>query len=408
MQKQEPKEGIKFIAIIELIIEAIHNNDPKSFNWLMQYLPIERVDVKVSDNLLRMFLSYSMKFRSKDVAKSIFKEWNRVYPKMQKPELIIVMFTMSFFQDELINWIITEVKRDLTYREVILELTNYDVSDETKYGCFRADKIYGPQTFYMYRELMNSSAKNPVIEDYLIEKIKEVSPFASIPKHVIISNNPPHVQELSIKINYPKTIPLHVEEALELVLGGIYQVESSEVRIQESIENFINKYNSMNDEEKIEFLDPYIKRRYRRSLKKDKNIFHLLGPSNAILDVDNEYGGERMLTSRYRDYIEEEGRYFDWFTGSCDECYKKIKYRWYAVRKPVIIGGWFGCFCSWDCCRKQAIRGPDSVIDIMTIGVAESRTNAVGIIDRIPNPNRPNDVIDGSFLPLIPNIKQDF
>lgn len=41
-----------------------------------------------------------------------------------------------------------------------------------------------------------------------------------------------------------------------------------------------------------------------------------------------------------------------WFKGKCDICPKSMKSYHHAVRRPILTGGWQGCYCSWDCVRK--------------------------------------------------------
>lgn len=84
----------------------------------------------------------------------------------------------------------------------------------------------------------------------------------------------------------------------------------------------------------------------------DPELFRVWGPSNIQLgapaeDVLDGTADHRMFTDD-RFTPEEQGT---WFTGSCDQCWLRIKSARYAVRKPIESGGWRGQFCSWDCAR---------------------------------------------------------
>lgn len=96
----------------------------------------------------------------------------------------------------------------------------------------------------------------------------------------------------------------------------------------------------------------------------DSSIFRKYGPVNScyqgkLIAEDHEcvkYGGCRMLLCKeYGDFdlTAEETYLSDWFTGKCDQCEKKIKFRNYCVRLPLYNGGWKGCYCSFPCMQKE-------------------------------------------------------
>ena len=74
----------------------------------------------------------------------------------------------------------------------------------------------------------------------------------------------------------------------------------------------------------------------------------------------------------------------DWFTGVCDWCTAKIRNRYYAVRRPLLKGGWEGCYCSIGC-LKEEIDQTYSSQDIMAmhlVQVLEEQLKKYGIYDR--------------------------
>lgn len=84
----------------------------------------------------------------------------------------------------------------------------------------------------------------------------------------------------------------------------------------------------------------------------DPELFRVWGPSNIQFDASDDEiidgsADHRMFTDD-RFTPEEQGT---WFTGSCDQCWLRIKSVRYAVRKPIDSGGWRGQYCSWDCAR---------------------------------------------------------
>lgn len=395
---------IKLIAVNEILIESISEGNSDIFNKFINLLPIGKVKPITSNKYLNTFLRTAMKYGQKEIVHHIFEAWKRVYPVIQEPSLFIVMFTESHFKDDLITYLI-EVFEDVLYEEVILDLMKYENSDPTTYGCYRADRMYGIQKYAMYKRLHRHAVIwNENVSEYLIRKIKSVSPFASLPDHMIVRTPLPNVSEMTINENIKKlskSVPVDV--AFKMMMSGIGSMGLIPEEIKASVDSFYLNYSTASEKDKIDLVTPAYILSQRIKLTNDKSISMMLGPANAIygsIGDDLKYGGDRMLIARTRDFIESEGRYEDWFTGACDECYFRIKYRWHAVRQPVIAGGWFGCFCSWKCCKTQVSKLINGDALLMIINVAEISTSAFGILERVQNPLRPKDVIYDSFLPL--------
>lgn len=96
------------------------------------------------------------------------------------------------------------------------------------------------------------------------------------------------------------------------------------------------------------------------------DLYRRYGPCNPRLahyGIVNEedpctlHGGCRMLTCWEFIEIDEDEEeitpYTRWFQGSCDRCCRKIMYKHEAVRMPLSNGGWFGCYCSWNCVEND-------------------------------------------------------
>lgn len=90
-------------------------------------------------------------------------------------------------------------------------------------------------------------------------------------------------------------------------------------------------------------------------LKQTIKEFRVWGPINrSPTDCCSSPGGkgpcrmlycccnEESVDTEYRDYV-------DWFTGECDKCEREITNKSYALRIPLVGGGWSGCFCSKKC-----------------------------------------------------------
>lgn len=105
----------------------------------------------------------------------------------------------------------------------------------------------------------------------------------------------------------------------------------------------------------------------------DNEIFRAYGPTNAQhedrgADGCDPYLECRMLTCNgYSEQLpnpEEDDELvrwdnpYAWFSGVCgsNKCERVIERARYAVREPLLLGGWRGCFCSWDCVRDHVDR----------------------------------------------------
>lgn len=75
--------------------------------------------------------------------------------------------------------------------------------------------------------------------------------------------------------------------------------------------------------------------------------------------VCHKYGGCRMLTcNEFVHYIDDDFDsevMVDWFTGYCDRCGHEIPHKHWAIREPLLNGGWRGCFCSFPCLERGAL-----------------------------------------------------
>ena len=109
-------------------------------------------------------------------------------------------------------------------------------------------------------------------------------------------------------------------------------------------------------------------------------------PTNCVSGVISD--GCRMLTCRCRDFDQDEDIESDlsdpslWFNNKCDACEFKILNISYALRYPVIGGGWAGCYCSVDCVRKLQPRDSSEMGELLvdtTYGIIEAK----GIVDRL-------------------------
>ena len=126
----------------------------------------------------------------------------------------------------------------------------------------------------------------------------------------------------------------------------------------------------------------------------DIGIFREYGPVNMLQttadhedeSICSKYGGCRMLLCNcsdsvsfaYDDLLSDYDYQLDWFTGECAECDRSISRRHHSVRKPLLHGGWEGCFCSIECVTAATEENNNLVL----IGRIKEQLETVGIRDR--------------------------
>lgn len=154
---------------------------------------------------------------------------------------------------------------------------------------------------------------------------------------------------------------------MELISSDEPSIEGQSVSNLKLIRQaLLSKLSQMSQKEKAEYFKPVGILNYRNALQEDLFLFRVLGPANpsccSVFVQEWNSGGERMffdystehdqLNPQQDDYINQ-----DWFSNQCNhsECLNHIDYFWEAVRIPLLEGGWFGCYCSWDCAKNDAI-----------------------------------------------------
>lgn len=112
----------------------------------------------------------------------------------------------------------------------------------------------------------------------------------------------------------------------------------------------------------------------------DEENIRVHGPINGY----SCKGGCRMFLCCEYEGEEGEGRE-SWFRANCSECGISIPSYRYCVRKPLIGGGWQGCYCSVDCIPVVDKRCDDEEKSLyrLSIFALEKILEKYGIYERI-------------------------
>lgn len=233
---------------------------------------------------------------------------------------------------EMMTFVTNSARSRFSLAAVIDSLISLDSNDEVYDACRKALLVLGDTDFPSWVNFANEAdvQGNSMVWLFCQHQARRTAPF---------STRPPYMRELtdrSLEVKEPK---------LELAEGESYE--------------------------------ELIKRR-----TEDPELFRVWGPANlqfaaAVEDVLDGSADLRMFVDD-RFTAEDQGT---WFTGSCDQCWLRIKSPRYAVRKPMESGGWKGQYCSWDCARIDA--GEFDPISREMTFYYEKQCLAIGVYDHI-------------------------
>lgn len=285
------------------------------------------------DAQLLSWVTKCVKYNNRDALKLIFETLYDKLPIERGQLDHLSRFYCQEIDNDILIFVSTTLKPNVS--ELYLYLIDYDGLPMTMIGAKNLDIIFNPN-IKLWRRLYEAAVENEEkkgytnkqLKYYIETKLRELLPYKSKPKY-IIPTNLDCKQLHDIELDFDKSMVLNPK---------------------------MNKHELL--------------KKIRLSMIFDDELFKRFGPSNTSLDedlTDNHictiYGGHRMfLCNEFEDvYVDDEivdndNVNYDkitskWFTGSCDTCFKPIRHSHYAVRVPIVSGGWIGCYCSWKCVK---------------------------------------------------------
>nr|QBK84656.1 MAG: hypothetical protein LCDPAC01_01370 [Pithovirus LCDPAC01] len=219
--------------------------------------------------------------------------------------------------------------------------------------------------------------------------------YAVIPAYIIGNKKTPDIKTLS-RFTLETVIGVPKKDAIERVIK-IMKKGGKEVDRKQ-----LTKYvNDMSKNEYMAFGSQYlgINGIVLNYLITSKNLYLVYGPLNisesidyTLMTTNTIYGGPRMFLDMSYEVDDQGENMNDWYTGKCEECENNIRSRRYAVRDPLLQGGWRGCFCSWECVEDRVRRfmnkeGVDidrSDKHIERIRRIEKEMDKIGLLNKVP------------------------
>lgn len=368
--------------LIKALGTSILRGDVETYQRLLTYFPWAAMTL---DERMKVVIFQAMTIldnqtdMAQDLLKSVFTEWTKYSP--ENCHIMGELLRSTETTDDFIRHVANVL--DFNFYDFVVALSVYNDSALNAQAVVRMDTINCQQTAEDYKEAIeflepsiSDDGKITHVNEYLLgflrERYRLVSPLANKPTYFIEKDNIEWTLEDGSDDPASKHIILPTpDEAAELIVESMVNELLADVSYEERVsmleEIKTNYIRENSDRMKIRFLQPVINKLTGVETVTDIERFRQWGPANPYI-VPHKYAidtmSSRMLTCiRYVDEGEEidylpndpEKDYwpFDWFTGSCDQCYKRIPAYHHAVRMPVEDGGWLGCYCSWKCVIKN-------------------------------------------------------
>lgn len=215
------------------------------------------------------------------------------------------------------------------------------------------------------------------IENYLVNLLGRISHYQTKPKYIqefeIDPDDLPKIITRDIPLNLTyQEIARKLLEANSLYSVIIAGNGSSDDPTEAAIEELADQLSKLSSEKLDKYITPFkVDLEQVQAIQTDRNLFRVFGPvnphpdddysilttldedGNEVPDIEKIYGGPRMFLSMEYEFDEDEDFAKDtWFTGSCFQCLRRIHKLCYARRKAMLRGGWYGCFCCFECVRS--------------------------------------------------------
>ncbi len=406
---------------LEKVLEAVRIGDDED---LIKYLSvIDLVYIPATDqaNLLDVILHYIYEYNQGYMVDIIFDYFDSVNGITTSIPTLSLFLMRNGIEDNILFYIGSNTIS--TFELVIQGINDSPISPSTYEGCVNAEKVFGiPNTEILLRLetylFADPKDLNKYIYQYIKDKIVNVQPPKPKPEWIIngaIDDKIPFQSELEIP-NFPE---VSIMSPGELSTAYIKKSSDQGVKSFEEDDNFgyymiASHYAISNLEQKLILVHNYGQNVLNKQspseyqpeeitadTRNDDVLFMIFGPTNTSYDQKVEpdpsgtncerYGGCRMLICGCAEgenhddadvYEYEDGApQFEWFTGKCQQCDICIEYKHYALRKPLKLGGWVGCFCSSKCIQESI----NDASDLITPTLIERLTDALdklGIQDR--------------------------
>lgn len=401
---------------LAVALATIENDDQGAFIAILNRLKLERLEEDDYYQIIALFLGSMMQYHRGSLARAFIEYLEEKDSLYRKGSAFVDLFLHNSISDEILRFLVATLTEN-TFADSVMELFLFDANDETRMACQRMIDIYNidSSSAKILDQLRQEALKdggetaesNWAVAEVLEENYRKLAP--PVVKPAWVKNFPPYEgentpteEELIIPDVIPPLLPFPetLEGQVDLLVSGMkaYGMEvgtENEARARAEISKQLE---ALTPEQRLQLIAPVLANQGQQSLSNDEGLFRLFGPCNTIYGADllrdricDKYGGCRMLlcvcheTTDAEDDVIYDTDEVDWFTGSCEQCLKKIEHRHYALRLPLAHGSWRGCYCSFSCLR-ESLTSSDPTTRALIAKIEQSITS-IGIQDRVENVN---------------------
>lgn len=391
----------KATAIVGLVLVSIYTGNKEDVVKYLEKIPIIQLTPIRQVTLLDVLVGKIYEDNRPEMLDVIFGYVDKIHSSITDLSTLSLFVMRSGIPVEILQYIGNNIQNQ-TFEMMIQDISDYPISPSTYEGCVNTDKMFGKQDRIVYERLESYLLTDPndvnrYVYDFVREKLDETESYKEPPEYVSIGDvdgNKLFVQDDIIPPDFPDVKLPSPDNAAKKMKKFLKTLKVDIKERDAALAVFSSQYSISTLEQKLKLLTGIIGE-IDVSLINDIKLFRLYGPCNSMSDMEitrgdpdddsncHLYGGCRMMICDCVDNVEEEdgeGLYdYYWFTGMCEYCRLKIKHPHYALREPILYGGWSGCFCSLSCIsssmkEKDALSG--ALLDRMeeqleNIGIAE-------------------------------------
>ena len=324
---------------------------------ILDRMDIKRLQIEKGNKLMILFLKYAISLNRPKSTKYIIKYFskNTMYPLTGNFSLKAELFTFDDLTDDELTYIVQNLSK-MNFSEIIEQFISYERSDKSRNAVFRVLKVFRVSVMDLaaIQNLLELSRDNYKVHELLDRFYHNIAPPAPKPSWMFEDSNFPDVDKMidytDVKIpDYDESIQIILDNSSDVLDIGILKEKLQQLKLEEI--KLITKSILLTD----------------RGKEIGDNIYlnQFFGPSNPRAGMElgendfvcSKYGGCRPMYCMCFEIDEDDDEDYsvqekDWFTSRCDECGIRILKKRYALRRPLSMGGWKGCFCSFDCIDK--------------------------------------------------------
>jgi hypothetical protein len=388
------------LDVIKRTILAVAKGENNVVQAQLQILPLQEIDEDTAESLITWLLEQAYKVKNVEGARMVISIFNVKRASVdQLPALTKLLLNTSLSRDALTfafqafpeyaptthfnNLFNSQNDVNALKAAALLTVLFSDMTSE--------EWVYLRDLIKDYEDVEDESYEFhlPLLKAFIDTKVAETNKAVSKPDWVIECT----IGQIAL---VPKEFP-PVKMAVSLIINDMKVknlIGDDAVDNDNFLNNLIAQYAISTMKEKHALLSVILP---GLPLYDDTSVFRELGPVNSVYSHAEEtvshykcqkYGGCRMLTcTEYEtisvvgddiDIFDQHQFATDWFRGSCDKCLQQIAKRHYAIRKPLMHGGWTGCYCSFECLGSMSMNTHEA----MMIGRVKEQLTVMGIRER--------------------------